>query len=831
MRPSLALLLTVSLLGCPPDPDKEDTGPETTTGEAPTLSIAHEPVSFGELVPQALELTPGWVRDDLAVNLSQVDEATQNELASLIIDLDDPYLIDEVAFSIAHTSPEVLQYSWFFPELFVINAELIYEYEPDLPYVTIVDEGEPGVDEDAYTTTTYTVEHDGVVEERTADPDIYYWYVVHPRLEDELPWFLDAWASDDPTSPDDGLFWRAFLWDQAADECPDDGRACPLLEDYLTISDTVWNGLAETRTDNGAIGEITQYVWDAIDFGAGDERPVQPSRIYTVGAGNCGEHADLSCAAARTGLIPCRNVGARANDHTWGEFWDDRWVAFEPIGTHVDYFGYYGGPDADYYTYDGKDNDCDGVADLGEADDDADEDGWTVADGDCNDADAAINPDMEEVLNGFDDDCDGEADPDMDPFGIDYDGDGWSITDGDCDDLDENINPDMVETEDGRDEDCDGVADNGTDNAGNTDDADEDGWTIAKGDCDDSDPAVNPDATEDDGGYDENCDGVADEGEYGVDYDGDGHSMRWGDCNDFDASIHGYADDPSYRTGNRLYAMTSLRGDTLIDDTLTEDYGRPAYLEFFVTDANGDPVDGASVTIFGTWAVYGHGDAWNYASETVTDLDGYAMATVGKHNPYGYAVYSELEDAPGNSSLYEACEWIEEYDTLGFDVQLTVPNPGTLDITETGFSPGQTADAVLAFSYTVDEHHTAGDGGFMTRQYEYWWGSFVKAGEGGRLDHFIVGEADLAAFEAGESFTAVAVQRGVESADIQAELPFEGGAYYLVLYNPAVTSHMVGTMDASVTPADGASWTGEPEPVSTRFRIPPRGYLSLALEP
>jgi hypothetical protein len=828
MRPSLLPLLPLALLGCPADSDKDDTAPPA--GDTPSLSLDREALVLDAMVPEAVALTPDWLQDDLVVSLGQLNETLQNELATLLIDLDDPYLVDEVAFAIAHTSPEVLSYSWFFPELLVVNAELIYAYDPDLDYVQLEDVGEPGVDADYYTTATYTVEEDGALVDKTADPDIYYWYVVHPRLEDELPWFLDAWANDDPTSPDAGMFWREFLWDKAADECPDDGRACPLLQDYLTVVDTVWKGKQETREDNGAIGEITQYIWDAIDFGAGSERPVQPSRIYTVGAGNCGEHADLSCAAARTGLIPCRNVGARSNDHTWDEFWDDRWVAFEPIGTHVDYFGYYGGPEADYYVYDGKDNDCDGVADLGESDADEDGDGWTVADGDCNDNKAEVNPDMPEVVNGYDDDCDGDADEDLDPFGVDYDGDGWTITDGDCHDLDAEVYPGAVETEDGRDENCDGVADEGTPSEGDTSDLDEDGYTVADGDCDDNEPEVNPGEREDDNGWDDNCDGVAEEGETGPDYDDDGWSTVRGDCDDLDDTVEPRADDPHYRTGNRLYAMTSLRGDTLVDDTLTENYGVPSYLEFHVTDANGDPVDGASITIFGTWAVYGHGDAWTYASETVTDLDGYALATVGKHNPYGYAVYSSVEDAPGGGSLYQACDWIEAGDTLVFDVELTVPRPGTIAPTQVVRDEPVEADVLLDVHYDVEQHHIAGDGGFMTREYEFWWGSFIRKGEGGAIDIFVLDAENLALFEAGSPFEVEILGRDTQEGHLETALALDE-TKYLVLYNPAVTAHMVGELSAALLAPEGVSWTGEPEGVDTRFHIPPGGWTSLKLEP
>jgi len=62
------------------------------------------------------------------------------------------------------------------------------------------------------------------------------------------------------------------------------------------------------------------------------------------------------------------------------------------------------------------DNDCDGIADEGC---DADDDGFTGVEGDCDDANPDVNPDAAEVCNGLDDDCDGETDGVREPC---YDG-------------------------------------------------------------------------------------------------------------------------------------------------------------------------------------------------------------------------------------------------------------------------------------------------------------------------------------------------------------------------------------------------------------------------
>jgi hypothetical protein len=63
---------------------------------------------------------------------------------------------------------------------------------------------------------------------------------------------------------------------------------------------------------------------------------------------------------------------------------------------------------------DGRDNDCDGQIDDG-AGEDADGDGYTPCQGDCDDTNPRVNPGAEEICDGvnrLDNDCDGLIDED-----------------------------------------------------------------------------------------------------------------------------------------------------------------------------------------------------------------------------------------------------------------------------------------------------------------------------------------------------------------------------------------------------------------------------------
>ncbi len=213
---------------------------------------------------------------------------------------------------------------------------------------------------------------------------------------------------------------------------------------------------------------------------------------------------------------------------------------------------------------DNRDNDGDGAVDE---DFDVDGDGFTSCGtggdpADCDDGDAAVNPDAEEICDEIDNNCDSVTDldavdratwhPDADRDGFgDPDSEtlacdapfGWLEDASDCDDGDAEVNPDATELCDEVDNDCDtdvdedGAADAPTwyvdadmDDYGVEDETRvaceaPEGFVDNLDDCDDGDASVSPDGVEECDTVDNDCDVRVDE-----DFDADGDGLQ--DCLD-----------------------------------------------------------------------------------------------------------------------------------------------------------------------------------------------------------------------------------------------------------------------------------------------------------
>ena len=199
---------------------------------------------------------------------------------------------------------------------------------------------------------------------------------------------------------------------------------------------------------------------------------------------------------------------------------------------------------------DGKDNDCNGIADTGTEEVDNDGDGVTIAQGDCNDNDATVHPFRgDEAGDRKDNDCDGwadngpdDVDDDGDSYceaGQDVNGDGvcrgrleqGGFGSGDCNDADPNIFPLADEIQQNHiDDDCSGgdqLLDESTNSdEGPGDNAEQaqdgfwpDNYEIACGSDPEDTDSIPPPDSDADGYCDSDCLGTVD---CPQDWDGDG---------------------------------------------------------------------------------------------------------------------------------------------------------------------------------------------------------------------------------------------------------------------------------------------------------------------
>ncbi len=265
-------------------------------------------------------------------------------------------------------------------------------------------------------------------------------------------------------------------------------------------------------------------------------------------------------------------------------------------------------PDLDEIWYDGIDQDCDGLDDDNDADADGHDADFAGGD-DCDDTASGTYPGARDAwYDGVDADCAGNDDHDQDRDGYRAASGGGS----DCNDTASRVHPGAVDTfYDGEDTDC----------AGNDDyDLDGDGHrarSYGGDDCDDTVASVHPGAADRDyDGVDSDCAGDSD-----YDRDGDGHeSAAHGgdDCDDDDVSL--WTDCPPPDTGDTGGGDTgtSDSGDTGGGDTGPTDTGDTAG-----QDSGGDDSGPATDDTADTGAVS------DGPSPRRTEKDAGGCATVG----------------------------------------------------------------------------------------------------------------------------------------------------------------------------------------------------------
>ncbi len=317
-----------------------DTRDESVEYLRPTFSLS-------ETAQNALQIVPLWLENQLEYKLRLL--ATRNlddDFAQLILDAPIEQK-DEVAFVIAYMSFQSLTDSRFLSdkEMILRNAEMIYNVDDSLQYVDKVEYGSFEA-RDYYTTTKYRIfdpqQNDTIWSE--IPKEIYYFYVVHPKLDQEGVYVKDNAGSQEQRTY--GYEWRHYIWSN-----PDTNF------NYQPVNITTSKGTVDSIQRFGEMMKQPKILWDrektyfpfgraflptdhaldvignwasrALPVDVTLPRSFQPNQILMKHNGMCNEDAFLTAAACRTALIPIIYLGTWSMDHVFGAFYDEGWNHYE----------------------------------------------------------------------------------------------------------------------------------------------------------------------------------------------------------------------------------------------------------------------------------------------------------------------------------------------------------------------------------------------------------------------------------------------------------------------------------------------------------------------
>lgn len=280
--------------------------PENLTLLSQPITPATEGLS--ENVIAAIAKSPRWIQPRLTGQFHTLDDP--ESYAAVLLNATRRYA-DEIAFSIACCpsgrvpSADILRQ----------NALSLYEHDQWIPYADIVD-ADDGTGNYS-STIRYRVLENGSERLLMLPPDMYYWYIVHPKITTEE---LDAAY---------GPLWRDYLFDH-------NDLGYPLLKEKLSTIQYLWDGESYSQPaarlwnvcitqHPTAIEAVSYWIGKTVPYPAVGDRPGQSCIIAHEHNGWCGELQKIAVAAQRAALIPSIATCNVGEDHVWREFYERGW--------------------------------------------------------------------------------------------------------------------------------------------------------------------------------------------------------------------------------------------------------------------------------------------------------------------------------------------------------------------------------------------------------------------------------------------------------------------------------------------------------------------------